>query len=63
MLVGCIAVLQYCLIVYILYEDGLYDFHICGYLLSASSGRKLVQVDCRAATGVTVEALKRGGVR
>ena len=51
---------EYGNVVYVLYEEGLYDFHICGYLLTEEC-RKLLQVDCRTQTEVTpqkVEALE-----
>ena len=45
-------------ITYILYEDGLYDFHICGYLISGAEYEKLIQVDCHVLTEATVTGLE-----
>lgn len=52
---------EYGNVVFMLYEEGLYDFHICGYLLSGAAGRKLLQVDCLVQTEVTFEPVDRGG--
>lgn len=41
-------------ICYILYENGLYDYYICSYLLSEESCQKLVRVDFRFENTVTV---------
>ena len=48
---------EYGNVVYILYEEGLYDFHICGYLLTGE-GRKLLQVDCLTQTEVTPQKVE-----
>lgn len=46
-------------VTYLLYEDGLYDFHICGYLISKEDDRweweKLTQVTCKVQTEVITE--------
>lgn len=42
-------------VIYVLYEDGLYDFHICGYMLTDTESRKLLQVDCYVQTQVTCQ--------
>ncbi|MBD5547146.1 MAG: hypothetical protein HDQ97_07090 [Lachnospiraceae bacterium] len=44
-------------IIYALYEDGLYDFHICGYLLTEAESRKLLQVDCYVQTEITYHSI------
>lgn len=44
-------------VTYIAYEDGLYDFHVCGYLISEEGSTKLVQVDCYVETEVTLQNL------
>lgn len=44
-------------ITYLLYEEGLYDFHIYGYLISGSEYQKLIQVDCHVQTEATVTEL------
>ena len=49
---------EYGNVVYILYEEGLYDFHICGYLLS-ENWQKLVQTDCQVRTEVTPQKIKK----
>lgn len=48
---------EYGNVVYVIYEEGLYDFHVCGYLFSEGDSQKLVQVDCSVQTEVTVEKL------
>lgn len=52
---------EYGNITYILYEEGLYDFHICGYLISGKEYRKLIQTDCRVQTEVTVHGISQSG--
>ncbi len=49
---------EYGNVIYVLYEDGLYDFHICGYMLSEGC-EKLVQVDCQTQTEVTVQRIEK----
>lgn len=44
-------------IIYLLFEDGLYDFHICGWLLSETEKEKLIQVTCRVQREVTEEVM------
>ncbi|MCM1127279.1 MAG: hypothetical protein NC429_12505 [Lachnospiraceae bacterium] len=39
--------------IFFLYEEGLYDFHICGWLLSEDTEEKVVQVDCLSQVEVT----------
>ncbi len=46
-------------VIYVLYEDGLYDFHICGYMLTETEYRKLLQVDCYVKTLVTCQNINR----
>lgn len=46
-------------VIYVLYEDGLYDFHICGYMLTETEYRKLLQVDCYVQTHVTCQNINR----
>ncbi len=48
---------EYGNITYILYEDGLYDFHICGYFISEKDSRKLIQADCHIQTEITPQAI------
>lgn len=48
---------EYGNIVFILYEEGLYDFHICGWLMSETGEEKLIQVDCMVQTEVTKNIL------
>lgn len=52
---------EYGNITYILYEEGLYDFHICGYLISGKEYRKLIQTDCRVQTEVAVHGISQSG--
>lgn len=44
-------------VVFILYEEGLYDFHICGWLMSEIGEEKLIQLDCQVQTEVTKNIL------
>ncbi len=44
-------------VIYLLSEDGLYDFHICGWLLSETGREKLIQVTCRVQREVTEEVM------
>lgn len=44
-------------VVYVLYEEGLYDFHICAYLLSEND-RKLAQTDCYTRTKISVRQME-----
>ena len=44
-------------VIYLLSEDGLYDFHICGWLLSETGKEKLIQVTCRVQREVTEEVM------
>ena len=44
-------------VVFILYEEGLYNFHICGWLMSETGEEKLIQVDCQVQTEVTKNIL------
>ena len=44
-------------VIYLLFEDGLYDFHICGWLLSETEKEKLIQVTCRVQREVTEEVM------
>lgn len=48
---------EYGNITYILYEEGLYDFHILGYLLSESDSLKLIQTDCHVQTQITLQEM------
>lgn len=50
---------EYGNVIFILYEDGVYDFHICGWLMSEKSEEKLIQVDCQVQTEVTKEILSK----
>ena len=45
-------------VIYVIYEEELYDFHICGYLLSGTKDRKIIQVDCAVQTEVTYHSIK-----
>ncbi len=42
-------------VTYILYEDGLYDFHINGYLIEPEEYRKVIRTDCKVQTQIEVE--------
>lgn len=44
-------------VVFILYEEGLYDFHICGWLMSETGEEKLIQLDCQVQTEVAKNIL------
>lgn len=44
-------------ITYVLYEKDLYDFYICGYLISGTEYQKLIQTDCHVQTEVTVRKI------
>ncbi|MDE7285431.1 MAG: hypothetical protein K2N55_01110, partial [Lachnospiraceae bacterium] len=48
---------EYGNVIYVLYEDGLYDLHICGYMLTETESRKLLQVDCYVKTEITCRDL------
>ena len=45
-------------VVYIMYEDGLYDFYVCGYLISEESSQKLLRADFNFDPFVTVKERK-----
>ncbi len=48
---------EYGNMIFILYEEGLCDFHICGWLMSENGEEKLIQVDCKIQTEVTPNVL------
>lgn len=48
---------EYGNVTYILYEEGLYDFHIAGYLLSESGSRELIRTDCHVRTEITLQEI------
>lgn len=48
---------EYGNITYILYEDGLYDFHICGYFISGKESRRVIRTDCHVETEVIVHEI------
>ncbi|NBJ92300.1 hypothetical protein [Parablautia muri] len=48
---------EYGNITYILYEDGLYDFHICGYFISGKESRKVIRTDCHLETEVILREI------
>ncbi len=50
---------EYGNMIFILYEEGLYDFHICGWLMSENGEEKVIQVDCKAQTEVTKNVLSK----
>lgn len=45
-------------VTYLLYEDGLYDFYICGYIISPEQIEKILRVDFTFKNEVTVEERK-----
>lgn len=49
---------EYGNMIFILYEDNLYDFHICGWLLSEGTEEKVIQIECQMQTEVTKKILK-----
>ncbi len=44
---------EYGNVIFVLYEDNLYDFHISGYQILAGGINKLIQVNCHVQTCVT----------
>lgn len=53
---------EYGNVIYVLYEDGLYDFHISGYRILNGETEKLIQVDCKVQTQVTPQIINRNGM-
>lgn len=53
---------EYGNVIYVLYEDGLYDFHISGYRIFKGETEKLIQVDCKVQTQVTPEVINNKGI-
>ena len=47
---------EYGNVTYILYEDELYDFHICGYLFTETDSRKVIQTDYYVKTQITPQS-------
>lgn len=53
---------EYGNVIYVLCEDGLYDFHISGYRILKGEAEKLIQVDCKVQTQVTPQIINRNGM-
>lgn len=52
---------EYGNVTYAVYEDGLYNFCVCGYLFAGESGKKLLQVDCDVRTEVMRKRVDMSG--
>ncbi len=52
---------EYGNVTYVVFEEGLYDFRILGYLFSETDSRKLFQVDCHVQTEVAQKSLLKSG--